>query len=44
MKKYEKDTILNLGEKVMLSPPALAKSVTVTDDQGITVTKDLGSS
>lgn len=36
--------ILNPGDKVMLSPPASAKSVTVTDDQGITVTKDLGSS
>lgn len=36
--------ILNPGDKVMLSPPASAKSVTVTDDQGITITKDLGSS
>lgn len=35
--------ILNPGDKVMLSPPASAKSVTVTDDQGVTVTKDLGS-
>ncbi|MDE1726462.1 MAG: hypothetical protein KGH89_04275 [Thaumarchaeota archaeon] len=33
--------ILNPGDKVMLSPPASAKMVTVTNDQGVTVTKDL---
>lgn len=31
------------GQKIMLSPPTGAKSVTVTTDQGVTATKDLDS-
>lgn len=31
--------VIKAGEKVLLSPPVSAKTVTVTDDQGITVTK-----
>lgn len=31
--------ILNPGERVILSPSASSHSVTVTDDQGLTVTK-----
>ncbi len=34
---------LDPGQKVMLSPPSGTKMVTVTDDQGITVTKDIES-
>lgn len=35
--------ILNPGEKVMLSPPASANMATVSDDQGLTVTKEIQS-
>ena len=35
----DKIPILNPGERVVLSPPSLSKSVTITDDQGLTVTK-----
>ncbi|MDE1844414.1 MAG: hypothetical protein KGI10_03700 [Thaumarchaeota archaeon] len=36
--------VLNSGEKQMLSPPAGTKMVTVTNDQGITVTKPISDS
>lgn len=35
----DKIPILNPGERVMLSPPSSSTTVTVTDDQGVTVTK-----
>ena len=35
----DKIPILKPGDRVILSPPASSKIVTVTDDQGITVTK-----
>lgn len=34
---------LDPGQKIMLSPPAGSKMVTVTDDQGITAAKDFSS-
>ena len=36
--------ILNPGDKVMFSPPAGTKMVTVTDDQNITVVKPISES
>ena len=36
--------ILNPGDKVMFSPPAGTKMVTVTDDQNITVMKPISES
>lgn len=36
--------ILNPGDKVMFSPPAGTKMVTVTDNQNITVTKPISES
>ena len=35
----DKIPILNPGERIILSPPASSKTVTVTDDQGVTVAK-----
>lgn len=35
----DKIPILKPGDRVILSPPASSKMVTVTDDQGVTVTK-----
>ncbi len=35
----DKIPVLNPGERIVLSPPASSKTVTVTDDQGVTVTK-----
>lgn len=35
----DKIPVLNPGERVILSPPSSSTTVTVTDDQGITVTK-----
>ncbi len=35
----DKIPILKPGERVILSPPASSTMVTVTDDQGVTVTK-----
>lgn len=35
----DKIPVLNPGERVVLSPPSSSKSVTITDDQGLTVTK-----
>ncbi len=35
----DKIPVLNPGERVVLSPPSLSESVTITDDQGLTVTK-----
>jgi hypothetical protein len=35
----DKIPILKPGDRVILSPPASSKTVTVTDDQGVTVTK-----
>ena len=37
--KVDSIPVLNPGEKVMLSPPTSSKNVTVTTDQGVTVTK-----
>ena len=34
---------LDPGQKIMLSPPSGVRTVTVTADQGVTVTKDLSS-
>ena len=31
--------ILNPGDRIILSPPAISHSVTITDDQGLTITK-----
>lgn len=31
--------VLNPGDRIILSPPATSHSVTITDDQGLTVTK-----
>lgn len=31
--------ILNPGDRIILSPPATSHSVTITDDQGLTITK-----
>lgn|SRR5574337_132603 len=31
--------VLNPGERIILSPPSTSKTVTVTDSQGLTVTK-----
>jgi uncharacterized membrane protein len=36
--------VLNPGEKQMLSPPEGTKMVTVTNDQGVTVTKPISDS
>lgn len=36
--------IIKPGERVILSPPASSKTVTVTDDQGVTVTKSFSQS
>lgn len=35
----DKILVLNPGERMVLSPPSSSKSVTITDDQGLTVTK-----
>jgi len=35
----DKISILKPGDRVILSPPTSSKMVTVTDDQGVTVTK-----
>lgn len=35
----DKIPLLKPGDKVILSPPSSSKTVTVTDDQGLTVTK-----
>ncbi len=35
----DKIPVLNPGERVILSPPSSSTTVTVTDDQGVTVTK-----
>ncbi len=35
----DKIPILNPGERIILSPPSSSKIVTVTDDQGVTITK-----
>lgn len=32
-------SVLNPGERIILSPPTVAKMATVTDSQGLTVTK-----
>lgn len=36
--------IIKSGERVILSPPTSSKSVTITDDQGVTVTKPFSQS
>lgn len=36
--------VIKPGERVILSPPTSSKSVTITDDQGVTVTKSFSQS
>ena len=35
----DKIPVLSPGERIVLSPPSSSKTVTITDDQGLTVTK-----
>ncbi|MDE1728992.1 MAG: hypothetical protein KGH81_07445 [Thaumarchaeota archaeon] len=42
--QIDKIPVLNPGDRVILSPPTTSKAVTVTDDQGVTVTKSFSQS